>query len=117
VPMIPDHCSRGTVALDLADCGTLAPRPHRSAVVWVLVGAEVEAEVGHAVVVDAHWGADTAAPTVVDKAVNPAVETLAVVDLVGGIYPWVWDVPEGEDVSGQFLVWMILAGRRSVCHS
>jgi len=47
--------------------------------VWVLVGVEVEAEVGCLVVVGAHLVADTAVPAAVDKVVHPAVEKLAVV--------------------------------------
>jgi len=81
------------------------------------VEAEVGAGVDHAVVVGARQVADTAVPMAVDKAVPPAVETLAGVAPAGGIYPQARDVPEGGAVSGQFLVWLVLAAQKSVCCS
>jgi len=61
--------------------------------------------------------ADTAIPLAADKAVCPAVEMLAVVVLTCGVYPPMWGVPVGGDVSGQFLVWLVWAKQRLVCHS
>jgi len=75
--------------------------------VWVLVGVEVEAEVGCLVVVGAHLVADTAVPAAVDKAVHQAVEMLAVVVHTGSVHPPAWDVLEGGDILGQFLVQLV----------
>jgi len=77
----------------------------------------VEVGVDHAVVVGACQVADTAVPAAVDKAVPLAVEALAGVAPAGGVYPRAWDVPEGEAVSGQFLVQPVSAAQKLVCRS